>query len=142
MNPKSLKEVILLFCLPIIIVSCSKNNDLSAPANLQAGAPISYSNASISIINFKAVEISKNNLKISFSTLYEKNIQKLELFSGSTETQLCSIYQQNESENSLQKIDYSITDTDIKGTVMYYMIKFTLTDGNWGYTPVYKLQLK
>ena len=79
---------------------------------------------------------------MTFTTLYEKNIVKLEILRGVTANNLCSIFKQEVSADSYAVIKYSTLDQDNNtGDAVYYMVKYTLTNGDWGYTPVFQLRL-
>ncbi len=136
------KNLIVITSLLILFTSCSKK-DIDAPTNTRSNSGvISFSNQNISINNFQATEISKNDLNVSFSVVYTTNVSKIELLSGASQNQLCSFYAINVAGDSNSANTFSVNDTNIKGSTMYYMIKFTLADGDWGYTPVYSLQIK
>ena len=127
--------------MSVILVSCSKE-DVAAPHSAAVSTPVSYQDSNINIDNFEAVEVSPTDIKVSFSVLYENNVSKIEVLSGATQNQLCSFYQLDVTDKSTSATSFSIDDTNIKGSTMSYMIKYTLNNGNWGYTPVYSLQIK
>jgi len=137
----TLRNAIAALMLSMLFTSCS-SKDVTAPLSNNVSAPVSYSDANIGINNFQASEVSNQELQVSFSLLYANNVTSIQVLSGSSPNQLCSFYQVNVPGNLTSATSYSVNDTNIKGSTMYFMIKFTLSDGNWGYTPVYSLQVK
>jgi len=130
--------------LLILLTSCTKE-PLSVPGavtqNLAAITAVAYKDNSISIIDFKAQQGS-GAIQVKFTTLYEKNIVKLEILRGLTENNLCSIYKQDVNSDSNAAIQYYTSDSSNNNEpAIYYMIKYTLANGDWGYTPVFKLCL-
>ncbi len=127
----------------LLLVSCTKESVAPAKADNQSvtTAAVSYKDNSISVINFKARPTDKG-IEVIFTTLFEKNIVKLEVLRGCTATNLCSIYQQSIMADSYAVNQYSTYDfNDSKAAALYYMVKYTLASGDWGYTPVFKLAL-
>ena len=137
---KNLIPVLLL----ILLTTCTKET-LTAPIslsqNIAANTPVSYKDNSISIVDFKALQDS-NAINVTFTTLYERNIARLEILRGLTANNLCSIYDKKISSDSFSAVKYNTNDpNDGNISTLYYMIKYTLSNGNWGYTPVFKLSL-
>ena len=128
----------------MLFASCSKETLIkpqSANQNMVATAAVAYKDDSISIIDFKAQQDNKA-IDVTFTTLYEKNIVKLEILRGLTENNLCSIYKQEVSADSYSAIKYQMSDQDeFNVNAIYYMVKYTLANGDWGYTPVFQLGL-
>ncbi|HNE93670.1 MAG TPA: hypothetical protein PKZ66_06090, partial [Chitinophagaceae bacterium] len=83
---------------------------------------------------------NSNSIQIDFSTLYEKNISKIEIMSGETPNYLCAVYTVNLTINSAQLKNYSVTDSKTSSSTAYYMIKYTLNNGDFGFTNVIKYQ--
>jgi hypothetical protein len=130
--------------LLVLIVACTKET-LTEPksinTNIAANTTVSYKSSSITIVDFKAQQESRG-INVTFTTLYEKNIVRLEILKGLTANNLCSIYKQEISTNSDLATNYSTSDQNNENVnTIYYMVKYTLTDGDWGYTPVFKLTL-
>jgi hypothetical protein len=136
----TLRNLIVVLSTSLLLSSCSKE-DITTPVQ-KVSTPVSYKDANINISDFKASQVSSADLQVSFSVLYANNVQSIQVLSGATANQLCSFYQVAVAGNSSTPTGFSVDDTNIKGSTMYYMIKFTLTNGNWGYTPVYSLQVK
>src|SRR4051794_23111717 len=128
----------------MLLTSCTKET-LTTPKSVnqstRVNTAVSYKDNSISIVDFKARQDNKT-IDITFTTLYVKNIVALEVLRGLTETNLCSIYKQEVSTNTDSAIRYNASDqNDNKANAIFYMVKYTLANGDWGYTPVYKLTL-
>ena len=133
-----MKQLLPIIALLITLVSCSKEN-VSAPttASVQSSAPISYSSSNIAIAGFKAAGGS-DAITVSFTTTFQKNIRTLEILRGTTPNNLCSIYKTDGNTSSFASLQYTTGDTET-ASVVYYMVKYTLTDNDWGYTPVFTL---
>lgn len=130
--------------LIMMLNSCTKGM-LAAPKslnqNIAVNNTVSYQDNSISIVDFKA-GLDNNAINVTFTTLYEKNIVKLEILRGLTINNLCSIYKQDVSTDSYSATKYSILDKENYNIdAIYYIVKYTLANGDWGYTPVFQLSL-
>ncbi len=130
--------------LMIVLVSCSKET-LTAPAATSqralANVAVAYKDNSISVIDFKALQ-DNGSIDVTFTTLYQKNIVKLEILKGVTANNLCSIYQQAVKADSYSSIKYTTSDgNSSNAATLYYMVKYTMANGDWGYTPVFQLSL-
>jgi len=128
----------------VILTSCIRET-LTAPKslnqNITANTPVSYKDNSISIVDFKAQQ-DTNAINVTFTTLYEKDIARLEILRGLTANNLCSIYKQKINSDSFSPVKYNMRDQNNDSiTTIYYMVKYTLANGNWGYTPVFQLSL-
>ena len=77
-------------------------------------------------------------MKLQFSSLYEKNVAKMEIMSGPYENMLCFIHEESIPSNSLQRKNYNITEDNANTTQRYYVIKYTLKSGGWILTPAFK----
>jgi hypothetical protein len=130
--------------LLLLLTSCTTKTftePKSSSQNITANTALSYKDNSISIVDFMAQQ-DNNAINVTFITLYEKNIAKLEILKGLTANNLCSMYKQEISSDSFSPVKYLTSDQNNDNTdTLYYMVKYTLTDGNWGYTPVFKLCL-
>ena len=138
------RTIVLITAVSFCMTSCTQK-DVTAPVTVNratSSAPVSYSDSSISINGLQASQVSSTELAVSFSVEYTSNVTKIELMSGATANNLGSIYSVDMTGDKSTSKTFTIDDTNIKGSTMNYMIKFTLTDGNWGYTPVYSLQMK
>ncbi len=135
-----MKKFLFLLCFQVLLMACNKEELTPAATTQSQVAAVKYEDANISIVNFKAEKIRDSQLIVSFSTLYEKNIKKIELMTGNTPNNLCAIYHEDKSKDSFQSLEYVVVDQISKGAIIYYMIRFTLKNGDWGFTPVYKYQ--
>ena len=129
------KFVIGIFAI-IFFASCSKNDAVVAPEQPKT-QDIFFKDGNISVANMKAANSGKA-INISFVTLYETNITKIEVMSGITTSNLSKIYERNVSSMSNQAKAYYVTDAAPKAQVMYYAIRYTLQNGDWAMSPVYK----
>ncbi len=128
-----------LFFICVLFLSCTKENATSpAAASIQTSSPVSFSSNNISIQNFKAQETS-SQINVGFTTLFQKDVQSLEILRGVSRTNLCSIYKTSGSGTSTSVIQYA-TDDAQTAPVLYYIVKYTLQDGDWGYTPIFTLE--
>lgn len=134
-----MKSLIAVLSLFIFLVSCSKQA-LVVPQSTQK--QLFYKDGNIAISDMSAVQKDASTVTISFATVYETNVSKIEVMSGATTTQLCTIGQLDISGNSDKPANYSVDDSNIKGTTMYYMLRYTLNTGDWGYTPLVSVSVK
>ena len=132
-----MKNLFIAFVL-LAFVSCSKE-DVSAPktASIQTSSPISYTSENISIAGFKATE-TDNSITVDFTTTFQKNVKSLEILRGTTPNNLCSIYKTDGNLNSFASLKYG-TDDKESASQVYYIVKYTLTNNDWGYTPLFTL---
>ena len=135
-----MKKILQLVIVAILFASCSKQNDIIEPLEPTGVNQLFFKDNNLAVYSIKAVAATGNNNKIDFSTLYEKNITKLELMSGETPNYLCAIHTVNLSANSTQLKNYSVVEDKPKSGTMYYMIRYSLANGDWGYTNVLKFQ--
>lgn len=138
-----MKKIIPALLL-ILFASCTKQS-LTVPKttnqNATANTAVTYKDNNISVVEFKALP-DKGNIKVTFTTLYEKNIVKLEILKGMTANKLCGIYKDDVKSDSYTAVQYSTSDTnENKVSDVFYMVKYTLANGDWGYTSVFKLSL-
>lgn len=134
---KNSLSILLFTC--ILFLSCTKENATSpAAASIQTSSPVSFTSNNISIQNFKAQGAS-NQINVGFTTSFQRDVQSLEILRGESRTNLCSIYKTNGSGNSTAVIQYATNDTQT-ASVLYYIVKYTLQDGDWGYTPIFTLE--
>ncbi len=134
---KNSLSILLFIC--ILFLSCTKENGPSpAAASIQTSTPVSFSSNNISIQNFKAQKTS-NQIDVGFTTSFQKDVQSLEILRGVSRTSLCSIYKTSGAVNSTVFIQYATNDAQT-APVLYYIVKYTLQDGDWGYTPIFTLE--
>lgn len=136
-----MKKFLQFTLLLVLFTSCSKQNDLVEPASdVTIANQLFFQDVNLAVYAIKASNNNSTGVKIDFSTLYEKNISKLELMSGETPNYLCAIHTENLSANSTQLKSYRVIDANPKASTMYYMIRYSLKNGDWGYTNVLKFQ--
>lgn len=136
-----MKKFLQFTLLVVLFTSCSKQNDLIEPASdITVANQLFFQDVNLAVYAIKASNNNSTGVKIDFSTLYEKNISKLELMSGETPNYLCAIHTENLSANSTQLKSYQVIDANPKASTMYYMIRYSLKNGDWGYTNVLKFQ--
>lgn len=130
---------ILLFWFCLLFLSCTKEKAASpAAASIQTSSPVSFTSNNIAIQNFKAQE-TNNQITVGFSTTFQKEIKSLEILKGESRSNLCSIYKTNGSGTSTAVIQYTTNDSQT-APVLYYIVKYTLQNGDWGYTSVFTLE--
>ncbi len=132
-----MKPFLAVLTLSVIFLSCTKEAVVVPQAT-----QLFYKDGNIAVSSMKAVQTSSSTVTVSFATLYENNIQKIEVMSGVTTTQLCTIGELDLPRNISKPTDYSVEDTNLKGKVMYYMLRYTLNSGDWGYTPLISVSVK
>ena len=133
-----MKHFLSAFVL-MLFFSCGKS-DLSKPAPPSLPQVVAFSSNNISVNNFTA-QTDNNAIKVGFTTTYQKDIKSLEILRGYSSTQLCSIYKMPVTEDSYTTQHYITEDTTaLSSPTLYYIIKYTLQDNDWGYTPVFTYQ--
>ncbi len=119
----------------VAFASCSQK-DVTEPEP-QVTGNVFYKDANVAIADVKALG-QGNALKLQFSSLYEKNVAKMEIMSGPYENMLCFIHEEPIPTNSLQRKNYNITEDNGNTSNRYYVIKYTLKSGGWILTPAFK----
>ena len=130
----------ILFVLSVsLCMSCSKK-DLVTP---ETNNPVDffYQDSNVGVLDLEAKQSSSSLITVNFKTSYEKGITKIELMSSGDKNNFCAIQVIYTSENSTNAKTYSFDDNKIKGNPMYYLLRFTYSNGDWGYTPYYSIQL-
>ena len=121
----------------VLMASCSKKNDVIVPTQEQSNSSSFFRDANLAIASMLPTNVN-GKVQIDFTTVYEKNITKIEVMAGDSPNYLCSIYQNVPTCNSSQTKSYIVTDNNPKAQTMYYMIRYSLANGDWGYTNVVK----
>ncbi len=136
-----MKNLLSTFLL-IMLVSCSKEKitpDSDTPtANVISSSAISYKSENININSFKAQAADKT-ITVGFLTLFQKDVKTLEILRGVSSNNLCSIYKTDVAGNTTTTLQYSTEDEDAEHATLYYIIKYTLQNNDWGYTPMFTL---
>ncbi len=140
-----MKNLISTFLLVSLLSSSCVKEQVAQPAahspsTAGSTAPISLKNANINIYSFKA-EAADNKIEVGFLTLFQKDIKTLEILKGTTPNSLCSIYKTDVLENTTATIKYETEDSNTADApVLYYIVKYTLQNNDWGYTPLFVLK--
>lgn len=132
-----MKKFVFAVVMLIALSSCG-NKDVIAPAVADAGK-VFYKDANVSIADVKGVPVG-SNVKFQFSSLYEKEVVKMELMSGPYENMLCFIHEETIQGNSHQKKSYTFTEANANTGDRFYVIKYTLKSGGWVLTPTFKYE--
>jgi hypothetical protein len=131
-----MKNLLAAFVIIFSLASCSKQAPVADTTVSPSTSTLFFKDANLTIRSFTAATAG-NYVQLNMVTLSESNISKLEIMSGETPNTLCSIYT-TAGKNSQQEQTYNITDKSVKGNTMYYMIRYTLQNGDWGYTGLVK----
>lgn len=137
-----MKKLFLVLFIPVLLIACTKQNITRPNVIAQETKVLAYEDANISLKDFKVEKNTKGEVAVQFVTTYEKNLKKIEVMRGSTENYLCSICEVNKKGNSEKYINYQFNTSMPASATSYYMIRYTLNNGDWGYTPLYKFQLQ
>lgn len=133
-----MKKLIFVLVTGVFLVSCSKK-DVSSPG--AANQTVFFKNANVEVENLQASQVSSNGVTVSFSTAYESNIKRIELMSSASVNTFCTIQGVNTESNSQTSKSYSFEDENIKGSTMYYMLRFQDNYGNWIYSNYYTVKI-
>ncbi len=127
-----MKSFFALLLTAFSFTSCTKT--AISHENSKPAASIFYKDANVEVTYMNVIQSGPESVEINFSTLYEKDIQKIELMSGVDASKFCSIYVIDVTNNSESLKNYHIEDHNIKGNTMYYMFRFTYSNGDWSYS--------
>jgi len=130
-----MKKILYAVIAMVVLAACSQES-ITEPEP-QVTGDVFYKDANVAIADVKA-QGQGNALKLQFSSLYEKNVAKVEIMSGPYENMLCFIHEEPISSNSLQRKNYNITEDNANTSNRYYVIKYTLKSGGWILTPAFK----
>lgn len=134
------RKVLQLILIAGLFGSCHKA-EIATPETLTTSSTeFKDDHIYVSSVNLQRVE--DGSVNFMFTTRYEKGISTIEVFKGSTISNLCSVYKQSLSEESHSLKTYSIQDTNNVNKVHFYMIKYKTLEGEWSYSSVYQLKLK
>src|SRR5687767_8531278 len=136
-----MKKFVTAVLTVIILASCSKS-DMVAPQQQEeavVAGDVFYKDANVAIASVKASP-SGNDVKFQFTSLYEKNVAKVEVMSGPYENMLCFFYAQTLPSVSNGAKKYVVTENDAASGVRFYVIKYTLKSGAWVMTPAFRYQ--
>ena len=133
-----MKKFLLIILTGFSLVSCTKN--VSTPTGA-ANQNVFFQNANVDVENMVAVPTATNTVTISFSTAFENNISRIELMSSTSANTFCTTQAVDVTGNSSSKKNYSFSDANLKGSTMYYMLRFKDNGGNWTYSPYLTIQV-
>ena len=134
------KKILQVILVAGLFASCHKPQMVAPVTELTA--PAEFKDDHIYVSSVALLKVANGYVNFSFTTRYEKGISKIEVFKGSTKSNLCSFYQTVISGESHTLKTYVAQDTNDGKEVNYYMIKYKTFDGNWSYSFVYELKLK
>lgn len=126
-----MKKFLLIALTGLSMVSCTKK--VSTPG--AASQNVFFQNADVVVENMIAVQTTTSSVTVNFSTAFENNISRIELMSSATKSTFCTAQAIDVTSNSSAKKDYSFSDSNLKGSTMYYMLRFKDNSGNWIYSP-------
>ena len=88
-----MKKFVSAVIIIVFLASCSKSDIVTPqqPEETVAAGDVFYKDANVAIANVKAT-VSGDNVKFQFTSLYEKNVAKVEVMSGPYENMLCFFY--------------------------------------------------
>lgn len=135
-----IKKILQVILVAGLFASCHKPQMVAPVTELTA--PAEFKDDHIYVSSVALLKAANGYVNFSFTTRYEKGISKIEVFKGSTKSNLCSFYQTAISGESHTLKTYEAKDTNDGKEVNYYMIKYKTFDGNWSYSFVYELKLK
>jgi hypothetical protein len=119
------------------LISCSKQ--VSAPQGA-ASQNMFFQNANVAVEDMTAKPTAANTVTISFITLFQNNISRIELMSGTTANNFCTAQSVNIS-NSANSKSYSFTDASVKASTMYYLLRFKNNSGDYTYSSYVTVQV-
>jgi len=133
-----MKKFLVIILTGISLVSCTKK--ISTPTGA-ANQNVFFQNANVDIESMVAVPTAANTVTINFSTAFENNINRIELMSSSSANTFCTTQSVDVTGNSTSKKNYTFSDSNVKGSTMYYMLRFKDNSGNWTYSPYLTVQV-
>jgi hypothetical protein len=135
-----MKKLLAVF---VIMLSIACNKEQIAPPVEEQKPEVFFKDDNVSVVDVKASQTGSRQVKLQFSTEYEKNLQSIEVYSGESMSLLCRIYDAQKTSTSLKTTNYTILENDIiSASTHYYMVKYTTTKGEWNCSPLYKVVLK
>ena len=131
-NQLKMKKFFVIILTSLSLVSCTKN--VSTPLGA-ANQNMFFKNANVAVNNMVVTPTASNSVIINFSTVFENNISRIELMSSASISTFCTSQGIDVTSNSTVKKNYSFSDSNLKGSTMYYMLRFKDNNGNWTYSP-------
>ncbi len=134
------RKVLQLILIAGLFGSCHKA-EVATPIT-QTTNSTEFKDDHIYVSSVNLLKAEDGSVNFLFTTRYEKGISSIEVFKGSTTTNLCSVYKKTISEESHSLKTYAVQDTNNGREVNYYMIKYKTLEGEWSYSSLYQLKLK
>ena len=131
-----MKKFFVIIVTSISLLSCTKQ--ISTPSGA-ANQNIFFQDAHVSVENMMVT--STGTVTVSFSTVFENNISRIELMSGATTNTFCLAQSVDVTGNSSVKKNYLFSDANAKGNTMYYLLRFKDNLGNWTYSNYMSVQV-
>ena len=126
-----MKKLFVIILTSVSLLSCTKQ--VSTPQGT-ANQNVFFQNADVAVNNMVAVSTASIGVTVSFSTAFENNISRIELMSSASTNTFCTTQGIDVTGNSSVKKNYSFSDSNLKGSTMYYMLRFKDNNGNWTYS--------
>ena|ERR1700712_5731966 len=133
-----MKKFLVIILAGLSLSSCTKK--VSAPTGA-ANQNVFFQNANVNVETMVAVPTPTGTVTINFSTAFENNISRIELMSSASSNTFCTIQAVDVTVNSSLEKNYSFSDLNLKGSIMYYMLRFKDNSGNWTYSPYLTIQV-
>ena len=127
-----MKKSLLIILTGISIASCTKQVAKPGAANQNN---LFFEDAHVAVESMNAVPSATGTVTVNFSTAFENNISRIELMSSATANTFCTTQSVDVAGNSIVEKNYSFSDANVKGSTMYYMLRFKDNNGNWSYSP-------
>ena len=127
-----MKKFFVIILTSLSLISCTKQ--VSTPSGA-ANQNVFFKNANVAVDNMVGVPTGNNSVTVSFSTAFENNISRIELMSSASTSTFCAIQAIDVTGNSTVKKNYSFNDSNLKGSTMYYLLRFKDINDNWSYSP-------
>lgn len=126
-----MKKFFVIIVTSVSLLSCTKQ--VSAPPGA-ANQNIFFHDANVTVEDMVAKPTATNVVTVNFSTVFENNITCIELMSSANVNAFCATQAIAVTGNSSAKRSYSFSDANIKGSTMYYLLRFKDKNGNWTYS--------
>ena len=133
-----MKKFFVIIVTSISLISCSKQVATPHGATSQN---VFFQSAGIMVEDMAAKPTAPDNVLISFSAVFEKNISRVELMSSASPNTFCTAQVIDVTGNSSAKKTYSFSDANVKGNTMYYLLRFKNNDGDWVYSSYVTVKL-
>ncbi len=126
-----MKKFFVIIATTISLVSCTKQ--LSTPQGA-VNQNVFFQNPDVTVEDMIAQPAASDHISISFSTVETRNISRIELMSSASPNTFCTAQAIDVTGNSSAKKNYSFSDSNVKGSTMYYLLRFKNINGDWVYT--------